>query len=687
MTRLRYRAFISYSHQDEAWASWLHRALETYRVPRHLSGTETELGEVPRRVRPVFRDRDDMSSATDLADTVKQALSDSENLVVVCSPAAASSRWVNNEIREFAALGRSDRVFCIIVDGEPSDDDSVSNCFPTALAEIGLREPLAADVRKWADGKHVALLKLIAGLLGIRLDQLRQRDLQRRRKRQLMVGLGLFAALTLSVMTVVSQVSERHEREKAEQLATFIVDLGERLKSDADLETLALISAEASRHLQTLDPDKLSPETGKKVALAMRQVGQVSQHQGKPDEAFEAYERSHELLSRLNRKYSELPDLLFELGNAEYYIGNLHLELEQYDLALAYMEKYHEITQELRAMDPDNPDWILEMAYSNNNLAAVRVSSGAGINEEVLGYLSEAIRMMEMAVALKPDDETVVSFYANTLAWAADTQLQACNLHENLELRERVLKLAEFATEKAPGNNDLRQNYAYALTGFAGAQVAMGQLEHATENLKQAISILQQLFVADPGKVTYGEARLYRQVMLLRLLWETGRFDSAEPLLSQIKTGFESFGDMTDQSGVRQREYVDFLLVYADIESGSGISESAKRHLQEVIEIQLARQDQQERDIYDTHRLVVARYQLWQLNGRDNFDQSHLMPEFHHVDTGEYRSCDEVDSAARMYVMEGNRVSALSQVDYLRSRGYADPGFIRFCEQNDLCGG
>ena len=34
----KYRAFISYSHSDEKWAAWLHKALETYRVPRHIVG-------------------------------------------------------------------------------------------------------------------------------------------------------------------------------------------------------------------------------------------------------------------------------------------------------------------------------------------------------------------------------------------------------------------------------------------------------------------------------------------------------------------------------------------------------------------------------------------------------------------------------------------------------------------------
>ena len=51
-TEFRYKAFISYSHSDEEWAKWLHRALETYRVPKHLVGRETEFGPVPARIAP-----------------------------------------------------------------------------------------------------------------------------------------------------------------------------------------------------------------------------------------------------------------------------------------------------------------------------------------------------------------------------------------------------------------------------------------------------------------------------------------------------------------------------------------------------------------------------------------------------------------------------------------------------------
>jgi len=115
-----YRAFISYSHRDKAWGDWLHKALETYRVPRRLVGQQTEAGVIPRRLAPVFRDREELASATDLGRTVNAVLTRSENLIVICSPAAAASHWVNEEVLAYKRMGRAERIFCLIVGGEPN---------------------------------------------------------------------------------------------------------------------------------------------------------------------------------------------------------------------------------------------------------------------------------------------------------------------------------------------------------------------------------------------------------------------------------------------------------------------------------------------------------------------------------------------------------------------------------------
>ena len=115
----KYKAFISYSHQDKKWGDWLHKSLETYSIPKGLIGRKTSQGEVPKRLFPVFRDREELPTATELGMVIDNALKSSSHLVVICSPRSAKSQWVNEEIKQFKRLGKSDRILCLIVDGEP----------------------------------------------------------------------------------------------------------------------------------------------------------------------------------------------------------------------------------------------------------------------------------------------------------------------------------------------------------------------------------------------------------------------------------------------------------------------------------------------------------------------------------------------------------------------------------------
>jgi hypothetical protein len=190
LATFKYRAFISYSHRDRQAAGWLHKAIENYRVPASLVGAVGRDGAIPRVIFPVFRDRDELGSASDLSASIREALAQSAYLIVLCSPSSAKSRWVNQEIIEFKRLGRADRIHALIVDGEPGSD---TECFPPALRfKLGVHgepddrqptEPIAADMRPEGDGKRDAKLKLIAGLLGISFNDLRKREVIAARRR------------------------------------------------------------------------------------------------------------------------------------------------------------------------------------------------------------------------------------------------------------------------------------------------------------------------------------------------------------------------------------------------------------------------------------------------------------------------------------------------------------------------
>src|ERR1700730_2062764 len=92
---------------------------------------DAQAGPVPRHLRPIFRDREDFSAGHSLTAQTLAALEAAQFLVVICSPNAAQSQYVNEEIRRFRAMGRAERVIPVIVDGEPGDP--ARECFPPAL--------------------------------------------------------------------------------------------------------------------------------------------------------------------------------------------------------------------------------------------------------------------------------------------------------------------------------------------------------------------------------------------------------------------------------------------------------------------------------------------------------------------------------------------------------------------------
>lgn len=172
----KYYAFISYKSEDVEWAIWLQHELEHYHLPASYNGRT----DIRQELRPIFRDLDELS-AGNLPEQIKKALKNSQNLIVVCSPRAAASNWVNQEVETFISLGRTHHIFPFIVEG-----NSPNEFFPPSLLALPKNEErLGGDASK--QGRDVALIKIIAGMLGLGFDSLwnryeKERIAEERRK-------------------------------------------------------------------------------------------------------------------------------------------------------------------------------------------------------------------------------------------------------------------------------------------------------------------------------------------------------------------------------------------------------------------------------------------------------------------------------------------------------------------------
>ena len=209
---MRYRAFLSYRSADKTQAAWLHRALERYRVPRALLSKQDEVSRVTKRVGRIFRDRDEARTVEDLETLIAAELKRSEQLVVLCTPDAVSpGSWVPREIELFRQLRPGANVHTVIGGGEPP------GIFPPQLlgAKVGggTVQPLAADLRSrragGQDGRRRAVVKIVAGLLGVEFDELWRRDVMRRRQfAAWAVGAVLVASCVVAYLSYVSAMQD-----------------------------------------------------------------------------------------------------------------------------------------------------------------------------------------------------------------------------------------------------------------------------------------------------------------------------------------------------------------------------------------------------------------------------------------------------------------------------------------------
>ena len=187
-----YYAFISYKREDKKEAMWLQHALEYYRLPNHLRNDHPEW---PEYVRPVFRDMTDMEVG-ELSTQIHAGLEQSNYLIVICSPRAAQSKWVNDEVEYFISLGREDQIIPYIIEGEPHARIPEEECYPPALLSLSQKkELLGANINEI--GKDSATLRVVSRMFNIRFDALYQRyqreQKKRRRQRAVFIALAFLA--------------------------------------------------------------------------------------------------------------------------------------------------------------------------------------------------------------------------------------------------------------------------------------------------------------------------------------------------------------------------------------------------------------------------------------------------------------------------------------------------------------
>ncbi len=498
-TEYKYRAFISYSHKDEKGAAWLHRALETFRVPKNIVGQTTPKGTVPERLGKVFRDREELASSSSLGAELTQALEDSACQIVICSPNAARSHWTNEEILTYKRLGREDRVFCLIVDGEPNasqfEETAEFECFPEALRyQMGQdgkltdkrAEPIAADARPHGDGKQNAKLKLISGMLGVGFDDLKQREAQRRQKRMALIAgaatVGMVFAIGLATFALIQRNEANLQRTRAEaeaetakQTTQFMVDLfkvSDPSESLGNTITAREILDKGAERIETELEDQ--PEI---QATLMDTMGTVYTSLGLYDPAVSLVSQALEKRAALfGRKHPEVLNSLNHLGEVQ----TLKADYEQAEKNLREaLEARREISAE------DNA----EVASTLSDLSEVLT---------LQGKYSEAEALIREALAIRR------TLHGTTHEEIAESlEDLGLNMHNQGDLDGAAEELRAAVAMRRELHGDRHPELAAAIGNLALVLADLGQLQEAEDLYEEALTMQRKLHGDAHPEVAY----------------------------------------------------------------------------------------------------------------------------------------------------------------------------------------
>ena len=201
---MEYDAFLSYSHTDGRIAHALQSGIQRLAKPWFR-----------RPIIRIFRDQTSLSANPGLWSEIERNLSQSKYFILLASPAAARSKWVEREVEWWTAHRPIQHLLIVTTDGTIRWDAAANDfdwpattCLPQALAGRLTEEPLYVDL-SWTKGKddlslrhsqfRGAVLDLAAPLHGKPKDELDSEDIRQNRRLRTVTWSGVATIVALAI--------------------------------------------------------------------------------------------------------------------------------------------------------------------------------------------------------------------------------------------------------------------------------------------------------------------------------------------------------------------------------------------------------------------------------------------------------------------------------------------------------
>lgn len=516
-----YDGFISYSHlRDKPIATALQSAVQKLGKPWYR-----------RRALRIFRDDTSLSATPSLWPAIQRALGQSRYFILLASPEAATSKWVNKEVAFWLEHNSVEKLLIGVTDGELHWDDGArdfiwhrTTALPPVLRGHLSDEPRWIDLRPYRNGaslRNDRFVKICADfaatIRGLPKEDLLSEEVRQQRRALTLTGSAACLLLLLAGAVVWKwndaveaerrAVMQRDRAEKTLAATTgmandLVMDVAVKIRNRLGIPVyLVRDILTRSRDLldKLLEAGEMSPDLRHGIAVAMRELATTSLIQGDVSTALEVAEHSRDVMLGLLAENKENRQWLRELSLSYNRIGEALSRTERRTDALKAFQLAFDLRRQLADLEQENPEAQRDLAVSYERVGNELFAAGA--TDEATESYRSAMVIRQRLMADSPEKKDWARDLSVSYEKMGDVSFVLEDFNAALDHYTTSLEIRKSLVRADQTGAAALRDLAISFAKIGDVRMKLGQHELAVATYKDSLTIRDQLANTDPGNV------------------------------------------------------------------------------------------------------------------------------------------------------------------------------------------